>query len=269
MDLRKQLLQYIFVSGLQSSRRLAVRAGKQCRDFLDRDSARVFPCPCASHPVAHGECKVQMGTQPLPDCPEMMNLECIKLKAQEGIFVIGPDRAAVSPARPLQAFGSVDLAMKNHWSDRLLETRKDGGQLKVHDAEATVGLPVGHVPNVGVIVAYSIAFKFSKQLARSISIQVFQTSPAVSRNDTQFCGIDVQQTRHEAASTALKMSQHANFVVETLLRARAVESFLHPPVETDLDGRPQRILHLQHGEESLHLHHEVVKRFKNSQLRAR
>ena len=83
--------------------------------------------------------------------------------------------------------------------------------------------------------------------------------PAIGGDYAQFGGVRLEQPRHEPALAGLEIPQYLHFFVESLLRVRAVVSFIHPAIETDLDGRPECILHLQHAIGSVHCRRTPVK----------
>jgi len=115
-------------------------------------------------------------------------------------------------------------------------------------------------------MADPVGLKLGEQLARPIRIQVLHPGAAVGGDDARDGGIRLQQARHKTAPSGLEMAQHPHFLCKARLRIRAVVGLEHPPVETDLDGRPERIFHLQHAEANLPRRRRSVKRSKTARF---
>ena len=76
---------------------------------------------------------------------------------------------------------------------------------------------------------------------------MFHAASAIRRDDPGLRGIGLQQSGDEAASLRFEMTQHADLVVESGRRVRAVIILDHPAIEREVHGRPKRVFDFQHG----------------------
>ena len=70
---------------------------------------------------------------------------------------------------------------------------KQGGELKINQAEPPVRKAVGDIAHVGIVVAHAERLQFSEQLFGSFFVQMFHAAAAVGGDDTQTIRVGLQQ----------------------------------------------------------------------------
>src|ERR1700722_1906959 len=76
------------------------------RDLLRRDAAGVLSRFGSAHAIADGESEIHAVGWSFAKFAQVLHFPSIKTNAQEGVFVIGSNGAALRPSRPSQAGGS-------------------------------------------------------------------------------------------------------------------------------------------------------------------
>ena len=142
--------------------------------------------------VAHGKGKVRAGSRGLADFSEALHIPPVKAQSQEGILIVGADFAAIRPAKPFDVPAGGWLRRMNHFIHAgvravnrcsvkplplgiLASWRisadgnlagEDGGEFKIHHAKPAVRLPVGHVADIGVVMAHAVFLRLLRRTTR-------------------------------------------------------------------------------------------------------
>lgn len=102
MRLAEKLGEDIGEAGLQAGGGLLEGAREEFGDFFNGDAAGEFAGVRPTHAIAHGEGEVGFSDGRFADLAEVMNVVRIELQADEGVFVVLADFAAVRATGPLE-----------------------------------------------------------------------------------------------------------------------------------------------------------------------
>jgi hypothetical protein len=123
---------------------------------------------------------------------------------------------------------------------------QDGRKFKIDQAEAPIGLPVGHIAHFRVFVANAIGFQFGEKLARPGLVKVFHPASAIRRHNGQLPWVGIEQSGHEWTPPHFQIAQDFNFIGEPFLCFWTMEILVDLAIVTDPYRGPQSILYHLH-----------------------
>ena len=151
-----------------------------------------------------------------------MHLPGVKAQAQKRVLVVLANPAHVGPAKPFQAAVCRRLWSAKHrarscwlWFhfDGRFGVRQNGGELKIDQAKAPVGKPVGHVAHVGVVVPHAEFLQFGKQFLRAFRVQMLHPAAAVGGDDAELLfGPPPAGAGTKSQPRGFEMAQHPHLV---------------------------------------------------------
>ena len=129
---------------------------------------------------------------------------------------------------------------------RLLETREDGGKLKINRAEASILHPIRNVPCFRVIMTHPVRFQFGKNFASPRLVDMLDTRSAVGGYDPKFLWIGFDQSGHKWTALLFKESQNADLVGKSLVRFWAAKGLVNLAIISEPNRGPEGVFHLFH-----------------------